>query len=126
MDGVDTLQSSALETKAERIARYKAERRRELAERYGNMEDVTSRYVRKERKTADALETTSSVAKEKEKREDNGSEQTYTRRGLRNKVSEPVEQAGSEPEKDAGVHIKAVSSSTSEVYSSTRTSSYTR
>lgn len=33
------MESSAAESRAERIARYKAERRRELAERYGNMEE---------------------------------------------------------------------------------------
>lgn len=91
MDGIGTLQSSALETKAERIARYKAERRRELAERYGTTDEFTSKYVRRDRKIADASETVSSETKEKESHEDNGSEQSYTRRGLRNKVAEPVE-----------------------------------
>lgn len=33
------MESSAAESRAERIARYKAERRRELAERYGNGEE---------------------------------------------------------------------------------------
>lgn len=33
------MESSAAESRAERIARYKAERRRELAERYGNLEE---------------------------------------------------------------------------------------
>lgn len=33
------MEGSAAESRAERIARYKAERRRELAERYGNMEE---------------------------------------------------------------------------------------
>uniref|UniRef100_A0AAX7TDI7 HP domain-containing protein n=1 Tax=Astatotilapia calliptera TaxID=8154 RepID=A0AAX7TDI7_ASTCA len=87
MDGIDTLQSSAPETKAERIARYKAERRRELAERYGNTEELTSKYVRKDRKTAGTSETVSLTTKEKEKCEDNGAEQTCTRRGFRSKVS---------------------------------------
>lgn len=91
MDGIGTLQSSAPETKAERIARYKAERRRELAERYGTTDEFTSKYVRRDRKTADTSETVSSEPKEKEKYEDNGSEQSYSRRGLRNKVAEPVE-----------------------------------
>ncbi|XP_071754746.2 supervillin isoform X1 [Centroberyx gerrardi] len=102
MDGIDTLQSSSLETKAERIARYKAERRRELAERYGNTEEFTSKYVRRDRKIADSSETVSSVTKEKDKHEDNGSEQTYTRRDLRNKVAEPVEHADSESSQDTG------------------------
>uniref|UniRef100_A0A3Q1GUA3 Supervillin d n=1 Tax=Acanthochromis polyacanthus TaxID=80966 RepID=A0A3Q1GUA3_9TELE len=118
MDGIDTLQSSAPETKAERIARYKAERRRELAERYGNTEEFTSKYVRRERKIDDASETASSATKEKEKYEDNGPEQTYTRRGLRNKVAEPVEHADDEPvqEKEATTLLKTdtISSSKSE------------
>nr|XP_057917497.1 supervillin isoform X3 [Doryrhamphus excisus] len=82
MDTMDTLQSSAPETKAERIARYKAERRRELAERYGTTEEFTSKYVRsRERKIADSSET-----KAKEKYEDNASEERYTRRGVKSKV----------------------------------------
>ncbi|XP_077481961.1 supervillin isoform X2 [Stigmatopora argus] len=79
MDAVDTLQSSAPETKAERIARYKAERRRELAERYGAPDEFTSKYVRsRDRKLADSSK--------KENCEDNGSEQTYTKRALKSKV----------------------------------------
>lgn len=81
MDAIDTLQSSAPETKAERIARYKAERRRELAERYGNTDEITSKYVRRDRKVGDTSETPSSDTKEKEKYEDNTSERSYTRRG---------------------------------------------
>uniref|UniRef100_A0A665WHI1 Supervillin-like n=1 Tax=Echeneis naucrates TaxID=173247 RepID=A0A665WHI1_ECHNA len=96
MDGVDTLQSSAPETKAERIARYKAERRRELAERYGNTEEFTSKYVRRDRKIADTSEIVSSATKDKAKYEDNGSEPTYSRRGIRSRVVEPVEQAHGE------------------------------
>lgn len=112
------MQSSAPETKAERIARYKAERRRELAERYGNTEEITSKYVRRDRKIA--TETASSETKEKDKYEDNGSEQTYTRRGLRNKVAEPVEHADDEPaqEKEDTTHPKT--SSKSEAVSSTK------
>lgn len=89
MDGISTLQSSAPETKAERIARYKAERRRELAERYGTTDEFTSKYVRRERKTANASETFSSESKDKGKSEDTQSEQSYTRRGLRSR--EPAE-----------------------------------
>uniref|UniRef100_A0A674MLJ7 Supervillin d n=1 Tax=Takifugu rubripes TaxID=31033 RepID=A0A674MLJ7_TAKRU len=69
MDGISTLQSSAPETKAERIARYKAERRRELAERYGTTDEFTSKYVRRERKTANASETFSSESREEGKSE---------------------------------------------------------
>uniref|UniRef100_A0A3Q1K9Z7 HP domain-containing protein n=1 Tax=Anabas testudineus TaxID=64144 RepID=A0A3Q1K9Z7_ANATE len=109
MDGIDTLQSSALETKAERIARYKAERRKELAERYGNTDEFSSKYVRKDRKIGNTSETVSSTITEKEKYEDNGSVQTYTRRGLRNKVAEPAEHRDDEPaqEKEANTHLKS-------------------
>lgn len=88
MDGISALQSSAPETKAERIARYKAERRRELAERYGTTDEFSSKYVRRDRKIADTSETLSSESKEKEKHEDNRAEQSHTRRGFRN--NEPV------------------------------------
>lgn len=83
MDGIDTLQTSALETKAERIARYKEERRRELAKRYGNTEEFTSRYVRRDRKNGGSTETT-----KRETLNDDVTEPTYSRRG--NKASEPV------------------------------------
>uniref|UniRef100_A0AAQ5Z792 HP domain-containing protein n=1 Tax=Amphiprion ocellaris TaxID=80972 RepID=A0AAQ5Z792_AMPOC len=122
--------SSAPETKAERIARYKAERRRELAERYGNTEEFTSKYVRRDRKIDDTSETVSSATKEKEKYDDNASEQTYTRRGLRNKVAEPVEHADDEPvqEKEVTTLLKTdtVSSSKSEFVSSLKMSSHSR
>ncbi|KAL0984456.1 hypothetical protein UPYG_G00141790 [Umbra pygmaea] len=90
MDALDTLQNAALETKAERIARYKAERRKELAERYGNMEEVTSKYARRDRK---AGETT-----EKEKPEDkcSRSEQTFTSRASRNGMADREKLAESE------------------------------
>lgn len=82
MDGISTLQSTAPETKAERIARYKAERRRELAERYGTTDEFASKYVRRERKTANASELVFSESKEMGKCEDTQAEQSYTRRGL--------------------------------------------
>ncbi|XP_063079001.1 supervillin isoform X2 [Engraulis encrasicolus] len=48
MDAVEP--ATLAETRAERIARYKAERRRELAERYGNLdEELPSKWVRRER-----------------------------------------------------------------------------
>lgn len=47
MDTVEAM--SSMESKEERIARYKAERRRELAERYANMEDLSSKYTRRDR-----------------------------------------------------------------------------
>ncbi|XP_036408959.1 supervillin-like isoform X1 [Megalops cyprinoides] len=49
---MDTMESPVLESKAERIARYKAERRRELAERYGSLEELPSKYVRRDRREA--------------------------------------------------------------------------
>lgn len=98
MDAIDTLQSSTPETKAERIARYKAERRRELAERYGNTEEFTSKYVRRDRKIGETFKTESSETKEREKHEDNGSEPVYSRKGLRNKVSASYDEATQESE----------------------------
>lgn len=47
---MDTLENSVMEPRSERIARYKAERRRELAERFGSMEELPSKWVRKEGK----------------------------------------------------------------------------
>lgn len=106
MDGISTLQSSAPETKAERIARYKAERRRELAERYGTTDEFTSKYVRRERKTANASETFSSESREKGKSEGTQAEQSYTRRGLRNR--EPVERSDETDLQLGGTtHLKA-------------------
>uniref|UniRef100_A0A7N6BM18 HP domain-containing protein n=1 Tax=Anabas testudineus TaxID=64144 RepID=A0A7N6BM18_ANATE len=121
---------SALETKAERIARYKAERRKELAERYGNTDEFSSKYVRKDRKIGNTSETVSSTITEKEKYEDNGSVQTYTRRGLRNKVAEPAEHRDDEPaqEKEANTHLKSDTSlsSKSETVSSKTSSHFPR
>ncbi|KAM4715273.1 supervillin-like isoform 1-T3 [Anableps anableps] len=119
MDAVDTLQSSTPETKAERIARYKAERRRELAERYGNTEEFTSKYVRRDRKIGETSETASSGTQEREKHEDNGSEPTYSRRGLRNKVADSSDETTQEPE--ANTDLKAETES--EVVSSIKASS---
>ncbi|XP_070957622.1 supervillin-like isoform X6 [Oncorhynchus clarkii lewisi] len=45
---MDTKENPALEPRSERIARYKAERRRELQERYGNMEELPSKWVRRD------------------------------------------------------------------------------
>ena len=42
------MENPVLEPRSERIARYKAERRRELAERYGNMEELPSKWVRRD------------------------------------------------------------------------------
>uniref|UniRef100_A0A8C9XS95 Supervillin d n=1 Tax=Sander lucioperca TaxID=283035 RepID=A0A8C9XS95_SANLU len=124
------LMDLAPETKAERIARYKAERRRELAERYGNTDEFTSKYVRRDRKIGDTAETVSSETKEKEKCEDNGSEQTYTRSGIRNKAAEPVAHTDDEPtqEKDGTTHLKTdpILSSKSEAVSSMKMSSHLR
>uniref|UniRef100_A0A8C1P4U6 Supervillin-like n=1 Tax=Cyprinus carpio TaxID=7962 RepID=A0A8C1P4U6_CYPCA len=47
---MDQMESVAQESRAERIARYKAERRRELAERYGSQEEeLPSKWSRRER-----------------------------------------------------------------------------
>ncbi|XP_043090608.1 supervillin [Puntigrus tetrazona] len=47
---METMESAAPESRAERIARYKAERRRELAERYGSQEEeLPSKWSRRER-----------------------------------------------------------------------------
>uniref|UniRef100_A0A8C5GNH0 Supervillin-like n=1 Tax=Gouania willdenowi TaxID=441366 RepID=A0A8C5GNH0_GOUWI len=127
MDGIDTLQSSALETKAERIARYKAERRRELAERYGNTEEFTSKYVRKDKKTCTSETGSSTSNKEKEKYEDNGSEFTNAKKGLENKAGESVEHVEDEGTQEKTSHLKSESSSfKSEVISSFRTTSQFR
>ncbi|XP_030263419.1 supervillin isoform X2 [Sparus aurata] len=47
---MDAMENPVLEPRSERIARYKAERRRELAERYGNMEELPTKWVRRDRK----------------------------------------------------------------------------
>lgn len=51
------MENPVLEPRAERIARYKAERRRELAERYGNMEELPSKWVRRDGKEEHELAT---------------------------------------------------------------------
>ncbi|XP_067334100.1 supervillin isoform X2 [Channa argus] len=47
---MDSMENPVLEPRSERIARYKAERRRELAERYGNAEELPSKWVRRDGK----------------------------------------------------------------------------
>uniref|UniRef100_A0A3B4YRE7 SVIL n=1 Tax=Seriola lalandi dorsalis TaxID=1841481 RepID=A0A3B4YRE7_SERLL len=42
------MENPVLEPRSERIARYKAERRRELAERFGNTEELPSKWVRRD------------------------------------------------------------------------------
>ncbi|XP_078140648.1 supervillin [Centroberyx gerrardi] len=49
---MDTMENPVLEPRSERIARYKAERRRELAERYGNLEELPSKCVRRDGREA--------------------------------------------------------------------------
>ncbi|XP_062264648.1 supervillin isoform X3 [Platichthys flesus] len=46
------MENPVLEPRSERIARYKAERRRELAERFGNVEELPSKWVRRDGKEA--------------------------------------------------------------------------
>ncbi|XP_070704176.1 supervillin [Pempheris klunzingeri] len=45
---MDAMENPVLEPRSERIARYKAERRRELAERYGNLEELPTKWVRRD------------------------------------------------------------------------------
>ncbi|XP_074512353.1 supervillin-like isoform X2 [Sebastes fasciatus] len=45
---MDAVENPVLEPRSERIARYKAERRRELAERFSNMEELPSKWVRRD------------------------------------------------------------------------------
>ncbi|XP_029996795.1 supervillin isoform X2 [Sphaeramia orbicularis] len=47
---MDAMENPVLEPRSERIARYKAERRRELAERYGNLEELPSKWTRRDGK----------------------------------------------------------------------------
>uniref|UniRef100_A0A8C7TM48 Supervillin d n=1 Tax=Oncorhynchus mykiss TaxID=8022 RepID=A0A8C7TM48_ONCMY len=96
MDTVDTIQNSALETKAERIARYKAERRRELAERYGNTEEVSSKYTRRERKAGETSE------KEKPEDRSSKSEQTLSSRATRSRMEDCEESVDSESSQETG------------------------
>ncbi|CDQ81484.1 unnamed protein product [Oncorhynchus mykiss] len=96
MDTVDTIQNSALETKAERIARYKAERRRELAERYGNTEEVSSKYTRRERKAGETSE------KEKPEDRSSKSEQTLSSRATRSRMEDREESVDSESSQETG------------------------
>lgn len=114
MDGVGTLQSSALETKAERIARYKAERRRELAERYGTSDDFTSKYVRRDRKQADPVaESVSSEARDKDRPEDAGREPSYSSHWApRSRSAPPVEPSDQPAEEEAEVVKSSVKTST--------------
>ncbi|KAM9393776.1 supervillin isoform 2-T3 [Pholidichthys leucotaenia] len=44
------MENTVLEPRAERIARYKAERRRELAQRYGTIEGLPSKWVKRDEK----------------------------------------------------------------------------
>uniref|UniRef100_G3P4L1 Supervillin c n=1 Tax=Gasterosteus aculeatus aculeatus TaxID=481459 RepID=G3P4L1_GASAC len=46
---MDAAENPVLEPRSERIARYKAERRRELAERFGHVEELPSKWVRRNR-----------------------------------------------------------------------------
>uniref|UniRef100_A0A8C9PDI5 Gelsolin-like domain-containing protein n=1 Tax=Spermophilus dauricus TaxID=99837 RepID=A0A8C9PDI5_SPEDA len=70
--GSSTMDTHSLESKAERIARYKAERRRQLAEKYGLTLDpevdseYSSRYT-KSRKDPDAVEKWGGKCKKQEK-----------------------------------------------------------
>ncbi|KAK7901934.1 hypothetical protein WMY93_018703 [Mugilogobius chulae] len=45
---MEAMENPVLEPRAERIARYKAERRRELAERYGVVEELPVKWTKRE------------------------------------------------------------------------------
>lgn len=45
---MEAMENPVLEPRADRITRYKAERRRELAERYGDVEELPNKWVRRE------------------------------------------------------------------------------
>ncbi|KAM4530110.1 supervillin [Odontesthes bonariensis] len=47
---MDAVENPVLEPRAERIARYKAERRRELAERFASVDELPSKWVRRDGK----------------------------------------------------------------------------
>ncbi|XP_029015453.1 supervillin isoform X3 [Betta splendens] len=49
---MDSTDDPVPEPRSERIARYKAERRRELAERYGNVEELPSKWVKRDGREA--------------------------------------------------------------------------
>lgn len=51
------MENLVLEPRSERIARYKAERRRELAERFGNLEELPTKWVRRDGKEVHDPET---------------------------------------------------------------------
>ncbi|XP_033999335.1 supervillin isoform X4 [Trematomus bernacchii] len=54
---MDSMENLVLEPRSERIARYKAERRRELAERFGNLEELPTKWVRRDGKEVHDPET---------------------------------------------------------------------
>ncbi|XP_059925626.1 supervillin isoform X4 [Gadus macrocephalus] len=58
---MDSLDDRLPETRAERIARYKAERRRELAERFGSTEELPSKWGRREGEDPSVTGTTGAV-----------------------------------------------------------------
>lgn len=47
LKGMEAMEAPVPEPRAERIARYKAERRRELAEHHGNAEERPTKWVRR-------------------------------------------------------------------------------
>uniref|UniRef100_A0A673JXK0 Supervillin c n=1 Tax=Sinocyclocheilus rhinocerous TaxID=307959 RepID=A0A673JXK0_9TELE len=59
VNDMDKMESATQESRAERIARYKAERRRELAERYGSQEEeLPSKWSRREREGRGVCDST--------------------------------------------------------------------
>lgn len=88
-----SMDSHSLESKAERIARYKAERRRQLAEKYGLTLDpeVDSEYLSrytKPRKDLDAAERRGKSDRQEEQSKDTSSQHSRTEPGPRTSVVE--------------------------------------
>lgn len=88
-----SMDSHSLESKAERIARYKAERRRQLAEKYGLTLDpeVDSEYLSrytKSRKDLDAAERRGKSDRQEEQSKDTGSQHSRTEPGPRTSMVE--------------------------------------
>ncbi|XP_051523403.1 supervillin-like isoform X2 [Myxocyprinus asiaticus] len=89
MDALDSLQgSSSLDSKAERIARYKAERKRELAERFANLEESSSKCTKRHRETTD---TSNAVPSFEQKNTDVSSELSIKSNKDTNALSEQGE-----------------------------------
>ncbi|XP_076154122.1 supervillin [Alosa pseudoharengus] len=106
MDAVEAM--SSMESKAERIARYKAERRRELAERYANMEDLSSKHTRHDRQKDTASEAGNSGTDESS----GGRDSPLSRGGLKGRRAEKESDPEAEAEDDAKTAPKTTAKAT--------------